>query len=149
MNAIDMLKEEHQGAKKAMNEVASSSGPARKQLFTALKAELEMHDRIEETVFYPALKSHPQASGLQGADKAAHEAVEKELAKLAMLSVEDASWLPDFKAMQSKLLKHIEDEETNIFVKVKSVLTANELSDLGSKMKASKAEKMKLAGSKS
>lgn len=148
MNAIEILESEHKGAMAAMDAVLRSAGEARKALFNALKAELELHDNIEETVFYPALAAHPAAAGFQGADKSAHEAVEAELDRLSAISVEDRRWEAAFKSMQVALLGHIHDEESGVFMKAKEGMSESELIDLGLAMKAKKDQHLRLVGSK-
>lgn len=143
MDAIELLKSDHQGAKKAMEGIEKENGPKKMAMFKALKKELEIHDSIEETIFYPSVRSNPKAASFPAADKQAHETVEKALARLALLPIEDKDWAPAFKAMQTKLLKHVSDEETNFFVKIRDVLSAAELNTLGDKMKAEKDRQLK------
>ncbi len=143
MNAIEILMKEHVGAKKAMEEVSKSPLEARKKIFSALKHELEAHDRIEEEIFYPAVKAHPKAGGLGTTDKAAHVAVEKALAELDQLKVEDLTWTPKFNAMRKSLLAHVADEEGRLFVAVREVLSPIELNQLGEKMAAEKVKLLK------
>jgi len=142
MDAIAMLEKDHKGAKKVLEEIAKSTGAKRKTLFTALKGELEAHDRLEEEVFYPAVQANPKAAGFALQDKQAHVAVEAALAKLASLPVDDLSWTPTFNAMKQQLLKHVADEETNIFVKIRKLLSTTELTALGEKMKTEKERQL-------
>jgi hemerythrin superfamily protein len=138
MDAIEILKTEHRGAKGLMVEVLAATGAKRKGLFDKLKGELEAHDRIEEQVFYPSVRSAPKAAGLPAADKKAHEAVEALLDKLHALPVDDGSWTGLFAGMQKQLLAHVAEEETKYFVTVRSLFSAAELEALGQKMAAAK-----------
>jgi iron-sulfur cluster repair protein YtfE (RIC family) len=142
MDAIDILKAEHKAAKKAMEEIAESSGDKRGKLFLALKQELEMHDRIEEQIFYPTVQSHPKASSFPALDKKAHQEIEAALEKLERLPVAAAEWLDDFKAMQRKLLAHVADEENRLFVIIRTQLSQMELDALGGTMKSGKTKAM-------
>jgi hypothetical protein len=143
MNAIEMLEIEHKGAKKLMEEIGRSTGATKKKLFDNLRHELEMHDRIEEQIFYPSVMKNPKTSGLAGIDKKAHEEVEAALARLAKLPVEDPDWNPSFHKMQDKLLEHVANEEKNYFVKVREVLSETEILQLGEKMKSEKEHLLK------
>jgi hemerythrin superfamily protein len=138
MDAIEMLEKEHKAAGGVMEKILKSSGPERKTLFEGLKKALLEHDHIEETVFYPFVQSRPKAAGFQAQDKQAHEAVETALAHLSKLPVDDKAWLPDFKDMQAKLLKHVADEEKRIFIAIRTLLSPEELSRLGEKMTEAK-----------
>ena len=138
MDAIEILKTEHKGAKGLMEQVLAAAGAKRKGLFEKLKGELEAHDRIEEEVFYPSVRSNPKAAGLPAADKKAHEAVEALLDKLHALSVDDSSWTGRFTDMQKQLLAHVADEETQYFVTIRSLFSAAEMETLGQKMAAAK-----------
>jgi len=143
MDAIEMLKKEHKGAKALMEEIVSASGAKRKKLFETLKGELEIHDRVEETIFYPAVKNNPNASSFPAVDKLAHETVEAALASLEKQAVDDKSWIESFKAMQKALLAHVADEENRLFVTIRTILSNDELAQLGERMKAAKERMVK------
>jgi hemerythrin superfamily protein len=145
MDAIEMLKNEHKGAKALMEQIVKSEGPQRKSLFEKLKKELEGHDRIEEQVFYPAVAGSPKGSSLPAVDKRAHQVVEAALHHLEDLSVDDKAWLGDFKTMQTELLEHIAMEENSLFVTIKSILGSTELASLGEKMESAKRGMAKVA----
>jgi iron-sulfur cluster repair protein YtfE (RIC family) len=147
MDAIEMLKKEHKGAKGVMEEIIKSSGAKRKKLFETLKGELGIHDRVEEQIFYPAVQNNAKAAGFPAADKKAHEAVEAALAALEKLPIEDKNWINSFKAMQTALLAHVADEETRLFVTIRTILSNDELMQLGDKMKAGKEKLVKVMAS--
>ena len=78
-------------------------------------------------------------------DKKAHEAVEGAIARLDKVSVEQAAWMIQFNAMQTKLLKHVADEESNIFPKIRGVLSVVELNELGDMLKIAKEQRQPAA----
>ena len=138
MDAIEILKAEHVGAKTLMHDVLAAGGAKRRELFTVLKAELEAHDRIEEEVFYPGVQDEPRAADYSSSDKKAHLSVEDLLRGLSTLSVDDQSWTKRFHEMQRQLLDHIAEEETKFFVTVRSRFSSAQLESLGQKMAAAK-----------
>src|SRR4051812_40566673 len=58
MDAVAMLKEEHDKVKKLLTELDSTTErgvKTRTELFGKVKQELTVHETIEEEIFYPAL----------------------------------------------------------------------------------------------
>lgn len=143
MDAIVFLETEHLGAKKAMEQISNSPTLKKKQLFLALKMELEMHDKLEETIFYPAVLANPKTKGFPGIDKQAHLAVEQALDKLTIMPADDAAWTHNFDSMRKALLQHVADEETHLFVKIRESLDQAELNAIGDKMKTEKERQLK------
>ena len=63
MDALSLLKEDHDKVKKMLEELESTTErgvKTREELFTKLTHELTVHEEIEEEIFYPALKEHPK-----------------------------------------------------------------------------------------
>lgn len=145
MDAITLLWQDHLNAKKLMEEIVESAGPARSMLFNTLKRELEIHNHIEESIFYPAVESTVKTRNFGALDKNAHQAVERSLERLSKMSVHEAAWLATFKDMQKRLLQHVADEEENLFPRIREAIGAATLSTLGEKMKAEKERGLKLA----
>jgi hemerythrin superfamily protein len=145
MDAIEQLVKDHADAKKAMDVIEQSWGDKKLELFKALKIDLEIHNGIEEDVFYPAVRLKPSASALGGQDQQAHAAVEQALDRLSQLLIDDPDWIPSFNAMREKLLKHVGDEETVYFQKVREALTSDELHGLGRRMAAERERLHKAA----
>jgi iron-sulfur cluster repair protein YtfE (RIC family) len=140
MDAIGMLEKDHKDAKRLMDEISLSIGPQKKKLFEGLKRALETHDELEESIFYPTVLAHPKTSSFPVRDKEAHQVVEKALEQLAIMPMEGPDWARAFDAMKEKLLKHVADEEQVLFIKIREVLSATELVELGDKMKATRID---------
>ena len=66
MDAMTLLKEDHQKVKKMLAELESTTErgvKTREELFTKVKQELVVHEAIEEEIFYPALEGPSQDQG--------------------------------------------------------------------------------------
>ena len=63
MDAIAMLKADHDKVKRLLTELESTTErgvKTREELFATIKGELTVHEVIEEEIFYPALKAIPR-----------------------------------------------------------------------------------------
>jgi hemerythrin superfamily protein len=144
MDAIQLLKADHKLVKELLTELEGSTTRAvkrRTDLLREIQMNLKAHTTIEEEIFYPAFK----AAGSKEEAKMYFEALEEHRA------VEDLV-LPDLiktdpasdqfsgraKVLKELLEHHIEEEEGDMFKKAKSLLSKEELVDLGSKMEARK-----------
>lgn len=143
MDALGILERDHYEAKSAMDDIAASIGPRKKDLFKALKRGLEAHDRIEATVFYPAMAADPKTAGFARGDQTAQGALEQDLSRLALLPQDDPEWTPTFDAMRARLLKHFHDDEEEAFIKIRELMGAAALVVLGEKMRVEKIRLLK------
>lgn len=107
----------------------------RPRILTTLIAELEVHERIEETILYPALKSHDQAreTVLEGYQE--HHVADLLVKELRQLAPGDERWGAKFKVLQENIEHHIQEEESAMFRTARAVLSREELDDLGVRMK--------------
>ncbi len=53
MNAIELLKQDHNKVSLLFQKVKGSEDSEHRELFEKIKEELEVHTHIEETIFYP------------------------------------------------------------------------------------------------
>lgn len=142
MNAIELLKEDHQRVLKMLDEISNTTERAvkkRTELLAKIEAELKIHTTIEEEDFYPAYRD----AGGKPAVKMYHEAVEEHRAVEALV-------LPDLlatdpgtlefsgrvKVLKELLEHHIEEEESEMFKEASELLSPDELSLLGEQMEA-------------
>jgi iron-sulfur cluster repair protein YtfE (RIC family) len=143
MDAITLLKKDHDQVKTMLGELDDTTERAvktREQTFTKLKADLEVHEAIEEEIFYPALKEHPKtkAIALEGYEE--HHVVDTVMGEMLDLDVSDETWTAKFSVMKENLEHHIEEEEDQMFKQARQVFDDGELDDLGIRMEARKKE---------
>jgi hypothetical protein len=121
-----------------MEAIDAASGAAKRELFAVLTRGLKIHDRIEENIFFPAVRGHLETAGYTPADRESHLSVEKSILRLKALPVEDPHWSSSFDLMRSHLLRHIADEETHLFPEIRGFFDEAKLEELGKRMKAEK-----------
>src|SRR5687768_8312760 len=139
MDALSLLKADHDKVKKMLAEGEETTERAEKtrtELFETLKAEMMIHERIEEEIFYPALKSHPKAKDIVLEGYEEHHVVDLLMGELENLDVADETWGAKALVMKENVEHHIEEEEGEMFKQARQVFDAQELDDLGSRMEA-------------
>jgi hypothetical protein len=137
VDAISLLKEDHDKVKKMLAEGEETTERAEKtrtELFARLKQEMEIHERIEEEVFYPALKSHPKTKELALEAYEEHHVVDIIFSELEQTDVTDPQWTAKFKVAKENIEHHISEEEDELFKQARQVFDRNELEQLGARM---------------
>ncbi len=147
MDAIALLKEDHDKAKKLMTELEATTErgvKTREQKWTKLLKELTIHENIEEEIFYPALHEvddkELKALVLEALEE--HHLVDDIVEQLKGTPFEDEHWAAKFKVTKENVEHHIEEEETEMFKLVRKHFSKEELEELGARMEAAKAEQM-------
>jgi hemerythrin-like domain-containing protein len=137
MDAITLLTEDHDRVKKMLTEGEETTERAEKgrtELFAKIKEEMLIHERIEEEIFYPALKEHPKAKDIVLEGYEEHHVVDEVMGELEQTDVTDETWTAKFKVMKENIEHHIEEEEGDMFKQARQVFSDDELEQLGARM---------------
>ena len=137
MDALSLLKTDHDKVKKLLAEgeqTTERGEKTRTELFETLKAEMMLHERIEEEIFYPALKEHPKAKDIVLEGYEEHHVVDEIMGELEATDVTDETWGAKFTVMKENIEHHIEEEEGDMFKQARDVFDEDELEDLGRRM---------------
>ena len=142
MNAFQLLKEDHQkvaGIFAQIEETTERAVKTRTELFAKLKQELDVHARIEESIFYPAIKQAAETREvvLEGFEE--HHVIKMLLKELEALPVDTEQWTAKLKVLQENVEHHVEEEEGEMFQKARLVLSEEQINQLGARL-----EEMKL-----
>lgn len=143
MDALKLLKDDHDKVKKLLQEGDSTTERAvktRAELFAKIKSELQVHEAIEEEVLYPALKEHAATKEIALEAYEEHHVVDVIVGELEATPVDDEAWAAKFTVMKENLEHHIEEEEDEMFKQARKVMDASELDELGARMAARKQE---------
>ena len=146
MDALKLLKDDHQKVKKLLGELESTTErgvKTRQDLFTKVKQELVVHEAIEEEIFYPALQEHPKTKEIMLEAYEEHHVVDMVMAEIEGVAFDDETWGAKFMVMKENLEHHIEEEEGEMFKLAKQVFDRDELERLGESMAARKEQLLK------
>jgi iron-sulfur cluster repair protein YtfE (RIC family) len=141
MDAITLLKDDHRRFTKMLEEGEETTERAvktRKELLERLAADLKAHEKIEEEIFYPALKKYEKAKEIVLEGYEEHHVADLILEELQKTDVTDERWGAKFSVLKENLEHHIEEEEEDMFKKARAVLEKAELVGLGERMQAVK-----------
>ncbi len=134
MNAYTMLKDHHRVLKALVKKISATPAvaPERQQLLDDLLVELDIHFRIEDDLFYPALSA---ASSLIAIAHAEHRQVTDQLAVLLHTSPAASTYDDEWHSFATVLEAHADEEERDMIPVPPSVkITDEELVALGQKM---------------
>lgn len=136
MNALAMLKQDHDQARKLMAELEGTTARAartRREGFERLARDLTVHEKLEEEFFHPALKEHGEAREwvLEAVEE--HKLVDHIKAQLGDTPYEAEEWLAKFRTMRENVEHHIEEEERELFPRARRLL-GSELERMGEQM---------------
>jgi Hemerythrin HHE cation binding domain len=146
MDALRLLKDDHDKVKKLLGELESTTErgvKTRQELFAKVKQELVVHEAIEEEIFYPALKDHPKTKEITLEAYEEHHVVDMVMAEIEGVAFDDETWGAKFTVMKENVEHHIEEEEGEMFTQARQVFDGDELERLGDTMKTRKDELMK------
>jgi hemerythrin-like domain-containing protein len=141
MDALSLLKDDHDKVKKMLKDLDSTTErgvKTREELFTKVKQELEIHEAIEEEIFYPALKEHPKAKELVLEAYEEHNVVDMVMAEIQGVPYDDERWGAKLTVMKENVEHHIEEEESEMFKQARQVFEREQLEELGEQMESRK-----------
>jgi len=141
MNAFQLLKEDHQkvsGIFQQLEPTTERAEKTRTELFARLKEELDIHTRVEEAIFYPAIKQGAETRELVFEGFEEHHVVKMLLGELEATPVDTEQWTAKLKVLKENVEHHVEEEEEEMFQKARQVLSEDEINRLGAQMEEEK-----------
>jgi hemerythrin superfamily protein len=149
MDATRLLKQDHKEVKalfEAFEGLSDRASAKRMKLFDKIREELTVHAKIEEEIFYPAVK---ELRSKEAKERVAEANEEHAIVKLLLkqLSAGDAE-LETFKAkmkvLKDTVLHHAKEEEKEMFKEAKDGMETEALKELGAQLQARKEELLAL-----
>ena len=150
MNAIQLLKSEHEKAKRAFGEIRAASAHQRASLWAKLEPELKVHEEMEEAGLYgpvaeeigvtePTLKEWREHHHQEVAE------AESLIQEIDGLDSSTDDWLDRVEELQKALEHHIDKEEGDIWPRIQQAWDQSKLEDAGHRMETLKRQKMSRA----
>lgn len=140
MNAIDLLKSQHREVSKLFSKIEKASDSSDKtELFDEIADKLAIHAAIEEHHFYPAVKAkRTEDILLESLEE--HLGIKRVIADLLKTDADDETFDAKVKVLKEQVEHHVEEEETDLFPKVKRLFDSEQLEAIGQEMSAEQAE---------
>jgi iron-sulfur cluster repair protein YtfE (RIC family) len=146
MDLYQLLKQDHQKAKRLFEQLSDTSDRAvksRERLFAQLKQELELHTEVEEQHFYPALREQEETKDLIEEALEEHNEVNELLQELDGPDKDDESWLEQLSELQENVEHHVEEEETQLFPRAQKVLKKVQADEIAAAIEKEKEAALK------
>ncbi len=141
MNAIDLLKTQHEEVKDLFKQIEEADDSEEKaSLVQELADNLAAHATIEEKLFYPAAYGAATEDLLREAVEE-HLAAKRLLADLAIMTPEDENFDAKVKVLQEQIEHHVEEEEGKLFADARKEI-GDKLESLGAEMEELFEEEM-------
>ncbi len=140
---IALLESDHRRFEDLMKkgeETTERAVKGRTALLDTLTAALDVHELIEEKILYPALKPHAETRDIVLEGFQEHHVADILVKELHQVAKDDEQWGAKFKVLQESLEHHIKEEEGTMFPGARRVLSAEELKELGARMRKLKAQ---------
>jgi len=144
MDALELLTADHNRVRGLFTRFKAAEGENDAQaarLAAKIFEELEIHTKIEEEIFYPAittLSDEIHELVTEGVEE--HHVVDNLMDEVKALSPSDEQWAAKVKVLIENVEHHAEEEEQEMFPKIRQAMDNDARSELGQRLEARKAE---------
>lgn len=143
MDAIELLTADHDRVRELFAEFRSAAEADDETKMRSVQEkifdELETHTRIEEEIFYPAVREEDE----ELEDDVAEGLQEHHVVDVLMREVRELKDMDVFKAKMTVLIENVEhhadEEEEEMFPEVRQRMSESELEELGKQLEAAKS----------
>ncbi len=140
VDAVELLKGQHREMEELFDRLEKASGgEGKRKLFTEIADKLAIHATIEERDFYPAVKAkRTEDILLESLEE--HLGIKRVLADLLAIDVGDDTFDAKAKVLKEQVEHHVEEEEDDLFPKVKKLMDKETLIAIAQQMTATQEE---------
>jgi hemerythrin superfamily protein len=135
MDAITLLRTDHRSVEKLFKRFEKAGDGAlveKRTIVDGIVEELSVHASVEEQVFYPVCRATvPGVEDLTLESLEEHHVVKWLLAELSSLDADAERFEAKTTVLMEMVRHHVEEEETDLFPKVRAALGRRALADLG------------------
>lgn len=143
--ATAMLRADHKKVSALFTQYEGARSTSRKKSLVAqICTELRVHTKIEEEIFYPAVKAALKDHELVPEATVEHASVKELIAQVEGKEPEGEMFDARIKVMSEFVKHHVKEEQNEMFPKAKK--TKLDMRALGAEMAERKAELMAIAG---
>jgi len=146
MDAIALLKQDHKEVEalfKQFEKLGDRAPKQKQKLVMKMIRALAVHAAIEEMLFYPAVRMAVLRKQTKLADSAddmvlesleEHHIVKWTLSELEKMKPADERFDAKVTVLMEQVRHHVEEEETDLFIKTRKLISAKVLLELGARL---------------
>ena len=139
IDAVDLLEGQHREVEDLFEALEAARGGGKQKIFFEIADKLAVHATIEERDFYPAVKAkRTEDILLESLEE--HLGIKRVLADLLAIDVDDDTFDAKVKVLKEQVEHHVEEEEDDLFPKVKKLLDRDTLIAIAQQMTATQEE---------
>jgi len=138
IDAISLLTDDHKAVKKLFREFEEANERSKGRLAEQIREELEIHTQIEEEIFYPETRSAAEEMIAEAIEE--HHVVDALLMEIEELEPGALEFDAKMKVLIENVEHHAEEEEKELFPKVKKAMGEEAMRDMGQRMSRLKTE---------
>lgn len=140
MDAIEVLLHDHREIRQYIEKFRSSDDKdAQREAFEALVDELAHHTAMEEEVFYPAVMDEvPRAEDEVREGIEEHHVADSVIEEAQRIGPDDEQWEAKVTVLCESVEHHVEEEEQELFPKVRGGMSVGRLGMLAADLQAFK-----------
>ena len=141
LDAIDMLKQDHDKVEKAFKEFEKmdrQDAESCRQVIKTVCEELKVHTTLEEEIFYPAVREAIDDEDLMNEAAVEHETAKMLIDQLENMGPDDPNYFATFTVLGEYVKHHIKEEQGEMFPAAKKAKV--DLEGLAERMRARKDE---------
>ncbi|MDP8958736.1 MAG: hemerythrin domain-containing protein [Actinomycetota bacterium] len=142
MDGLRLLEQDHQKVTELFEEFEQAGeASAKRQVLDQIIEELTVHAEIEEQLLYPAAQSEVGDTGeLVSESVEEHHVVETLIEELKGMDASDEQFEAKVTVLKENVEHHVEEEEQELFPKLRRSLDQERLNRLGEDLQRAKQE---------
>lgn len=138
-NATQLIRRDHKKVDGLFTKFEQAKKPdAKQRICQQAIQELEVHAKLEEEIFYPAVKKHLGEEEMLQEAKEEHQEAKSIMAELKKMNADDEQFEEKFSELVEGVKHHVEEEEGEMLPKVEG--SDMDLADIGEQMAERKEE---------
>jgi hypothetical protein len=149
VDPVQLLKHDHMIVQELFGQFEAAKDTPERMRPIAEKAilELQIHERIEEEIFYPAMRSAEETKEIVSEAEEEHHVVDLLIGEILKMKPQDEHYHAKFTVMAENVRHHIREEEDEMLPKARDLL-GGRYEQVGDQMKKRKDELTKEFGGK-
>jgi hemerythrin superfamily protein len=143
VDCLKLLKDEHDEVKALFKKIEKAEGNDAARLWADIKSRLTLHEELEETLFYPQLKKDDTTNDIVLEAYQEHHVMDLLIGEISALKPSAEEWHPKVTVLMENTEHHIEEEEGELFPKVRKIWDTDKREQVGRKMQEMKDRRLK------